>query len=247
MEIIGVILLIVAGICLWVWRRRQAMLTTIGSTETYTAALLEDIYRRVATAVGADALAQRCEVSGVIEMDAPLLGKVSSAMCAAYRFTVSREYEETVTETDPQGKTQTKVQRGSEVIETGDVRTPFYVRDETGRILIDPEGADIEWQNTASVFEPANDPGFARRRTLGVRRTEQALPVGERVFVLGCAVDRGGRPALARGPKGEKMLISRKSERQLITDTERSARNLMIAAAICGALGIVLLVWGLLT
>lgn len=51
MEIIGVILLIVAGICLWVRRRRQAMLTTIGSTETYTAALLEDIYRRVATAV----------------------------------------------------------------------------------------------------------------------------------------------------------------------------------------------------
>jgi hypothetical protein len=32
MAIIGVILLIVAGICLWVWRRRQTTLTTIGST-----------------------------------------------------------------------------------------------------------------------------------------------------------------------------------------------------------------------
>ncbi|GIW02380.1 hypothetical protein [Roseiflexus sp.] len=51
MELIGVVLLIVAGICLWVWRWRQAVLTTIESTETYSTALLEDIYRRVATAV----------------------------------------------------------------------------------------------------------------------------------------------------------------------------------------------------
>ncbi|MFQ3630076.1 GIDE domain-containing protein [Roseiflexus sp.] len=247
MEIIGIILLIVAGICLWLWRRRQTMLTMIGATTTYTADLLEDIHRRVATAVGADALAQRCEVSGVVEMDAPLLSKVSSTMCAAYRFTISREYEETITETDSQGKTQTTVQRGSEVIESGDVRTLFYVRDETGRILVDPEGADIEWQNTASAFELAHDPGFARRRTLGMRRTEQALPVGERVFVLGYAVDRGGRPALARSPKGERMIISRKNERQLIIATERSARRLMIAAIACGALGVALFVWRILT
>lgn len=247
MEIIGAILLIVAGICLWVWRRRQATLVTVGATATYTADLLNDIYRQVASAVGAEALAQRCEVNGSVEADSPLLAKVSGKMCVAYRFTVNREYEETITATDQQGTTQTRVQRGSEVIESGDVRMPFYVRDETGRVLIDPEGATIEWQETASIFEPANDPGFARRRALGIRRTEQALLIRERVFVLGHAVDRGGQVAIARGPKGGRMIISRKSERQLIADTERSARNLLIAATACGALGVVALVWGLLT
>lgn len=44
MEIIGVILLVVAGICLWVWRRRQATLIAVGATATYTADLLNDIY-----------------------------------------------------------------------------------------------------------------------------------------------------------------------------------------------------------
>lgn len=247
MEFLGVILLIAAAVCLWVWRGRRAKLTAIGSTETYTASLLDEIYGRVSTVVGADALAQQCEVAGTVEVDSPLLAKVSGKMCVAYTFNISREYEEPVTETDSQGKSQTKMQRGSETLESGDVRAPFFVRDETGRVLVDPEGAEIDWQETASVFDQANDPGLARRRNLGVRRTEKALLVGERVFVLGHAIDRGGRPAIARGPKNDRMLISRKSERQLIADTERGARNLLIGAAACGGLGLILLIWGMLT
>jgi hypothetical protein len=247
MEFLGVILLIAAAICLWIWRSRRSGLTTIGATETYTASLLDDIHRQITTAVGADALAQRCEVAGVVEVDTPLIGKISGKMCVAYNFNISREYEEPVTETDSQGKSQTRMQRGSETLESGDVRAPFYVRDETGRVLVDPEGAEIDWQDTASVFEQANDPGLARRRNLGTRRTEKALMVGDRVFVLGHAVDHGGRAAVARGPKGDRMIISRKSERQLITDMERGARNLLIAASVCGGLGLVALLWGLLT
>lgn len=247
MEIIGILLLLAAAICLWVWRGRRARLTAIGATETYTASLLSDIHRQVVMAVGADALAQRCEVAGAVEVDAPLLGKVSGKMCVAYSFTVNREYEEPVTETDSQGRTQTRVQRGSESLESGDVRAPFYVRDDTGRVLVDPAGAEIDWQPTADVFEQAHDPGLARRRTLGIRRTEKALLVGERVYVLGHVVDRGGQPAIARGPAGDRMIISRKSERQLIIETERSARNLLIAASVCGGLGLVALVWGILT
>lgn len=247
MTFIGVILLIAAAICLWVWRSRRASLTTIGATETYTASMLDEIHRNVTTAVGGDALAQRCEVAGVVEVDTPLLGKVSGKMCVAYSFNVSREYEEPVTETDSQGKSQTRMQRGSETLESGDVRTPFYVRDESGRITVIPEGAEIDWQETASTFEQANDPGLARRRNLGIRRTEKALQAGERVFILGCAIDHGGRVAIARGPKNEKMLISRKNERQIINETERSARNLLIGAAACGGIGLILLIVGMIS
>jgi hypothetical protein len=243
----GIILLIAAVICFFVGRGESGKLRAMSAADTFTAQMLHDLYARVVAAVGGEALAQPCEVTGVIETDAPLAAPVSDTPCVAYVHTVTREYDEDVTSTDSEGKTTTQTMRRSETIETNERRSNFFVRDATGRVLIHPEDAELDLVEVGKRFDPAK-PNSGRARTLGYRHEVRVLPVGAQVYVLGCVVDGGGQPAIGRGPrdKSYQFFISRRSERDLAGDAASSARWLYYATAGSGALGAVLLILGLL-
>jgi hypothetical protein len=243
----GVILLIVALICFFIARSQASQLQAMNAADTYTAQLLTDFHKQVTSTLGADALAQPCEVEGVIECDAPLTAPLSGMACVAYTRTITREYEEDVTTTDAEGKSQTTTERRSETLENEDRRVNFWVRDATGRALVNPEAAELDLVETANRYETAPAPGFGRTRTLGQRSVEHALALGTKVYVLGCAVDLQGQPAIARGPRDSKakFLISRRSEHELAQSAASWSRNLYYAAAGSGVLGLVLLVVGL--
>ncbi|MFL5801115.1 MAG: E3 ubiquitin ligase family protein [Roseiflexaceae bacterium] len=247
MFIVGILLLIAAAVCFFIARSQSGKLQAMNATDTYSAQLLHDLHAQVTSSLGADALAQPCEVEGVIECDAPLTTSLSRTVCVAYTRTVTREYEEDITETDSQGKTQTRTQRGSETVESEERHTNFWVRDATGRTQVDPEGADLDLVETSNHYDPAASPGRGRARTLGQRSVEQALPIGTRVYVLGCAVDQQGQPTIARSPRDPKarFIISRKSERELAQSAASWSRNLYYAAVGSGVVGLVLLVIGL--
>jgi hypothetical protein len=242
--VFGVLVLIVGGIMLMIARNEQSKLAAITSADTYTSQMIADLHKRVTSSVGADALAQQCEISGTIECDAPLSGPISGQPCVAYTYTVTREYEEDVTEKNSEGKLVTTTKKNSETEKTESKQVPFYVRDDSGRVLLLPDGAELDLVSTGEKMDhPAGSGG--RVRTLGWRHRESALPVGTRVFVLGCLVDRDGAPAIARGPKNGKFLVSRSSEQELAKSTEGSAKGFNIAAIVCGALGALLVVVGL--
>lgn len=247
MIIAGIILLAVAAACFFAARGQMGRLRAMSAADTYTARMLLDLYGRVAGAVGAEALAQPCEVEGAIECDAPLSGPISGAACVAYTHDVVREYEEDVTKTDAQGKTQTETERRSETLVSDSRRANFWVRDATGRVLVCPEQAELDLVETANRYEQAPTSAGARTRTIGHRHREQALPVGTRVYVLGCAVDSGGQPMIGRNPRdaGQKFIVSRRGERELTRAAATAARNFTYAAAGLGALGAILLAIGL--
>jgi hypothetical protein len=243
----GILLLIVALICYFIARSQAGKLKAMNAADTYTAQMLSDLHSRVTAALGGEALAQPCEVEGVIESDAPLNTPLSNTACVAYTYQVSREYEEDVTSTDSEGKQVTRTERGSESLESEDRRVNFWVRDATGRALVIPDNADLDLVEITNRFEAASSPGFARRRDLGRRSVEQALAVGTRVYVLGCAVDYQGQPAIGRSPKESKarFMISRRSERELTQSAASWSRNLYYAAAGLGIVGLLLIVFGL--
>jgi E3 ubiquitin ligase len=243
----GILLLIVAVICFF-WARSQAgQLQAMNAADTYTAQMLGDLYARIASSLGVDALAQTCELEGTIESDAPLTAPLSGTACVAYTRTITREYEEDVTSTDSQGKSETRTERRSETLENEERRANFWVRDATGRTLIIPEGAELDLAETANRYEQAPSPGHGSTRELGRRLTETSLAIGTRVYVLGCAVDHQGQPAIGRSPCDSKarFLISRKSERELAQSAASWSRGLYYTAVGSGVLGLVLLVTGL--
>jgi hypothetical protein len=248
MIIVAIILLIIAVICFFVGRSQAGRLSAMNAADTYTAQLLTDIHTRVTGTLGADALAQACEVEGVIDCDAPLSGPVSGTTCVAYSYTVTREYEEDVTKKDEKGKVTTSTERRSETVQSEDRRVNFWVRDATGRTLVCPDGAELDLAETGDRYDAARKGGAGRTRTLGHKHVEQSLPVGAKVYVLGCAVDHEGRPMVGCSPRDKNLqfIISRRSERELAKSASSTAWGFKVAAGATGALGMILLVVGMI-
>jgi hypothetical protein len=246
MIFVGIILLVVAAGCVFAARGQAGRLRAFNAADTFTAQMLLELYNRVVPALGGEALAQPCEVTGTIEADAPLTGPLSGSACVAYTYTVTREYEEDVTTTDEHGKTTTKTEQRSETASSDERRTRFFVRDATGRILIDPADAELDLADSGTRFDPAQRTTLTRTRTLGHRHQEQSLAVGTSVYILGCVVDGQGQPMIARSPKDgkQKFIISRRSERELAASAASAARYWYYGAGGAGALGLVLLLVG---
>lgn len=249
MIIIAIILLIAAVICFFIARGQKGRLSEMNAADTYTAQLLKDIHTKVTGSLGADALAQRCEIEGIIECDDPLRAPLSGTACVAFTYTIEREYEEDVTRTDDKGKRTTTTEKRSDTMQSDDRRVSFWVRDTTGRSLVCPDGAELDLAQTGDRYDPASGGKSGRTRTLGHRHTEHSLAVGTRVYILGCAVDHGGEPMMCSGPQDKKgtFLVSRRSERELAQSAANTAKGLYIAAGGSGVLGLLLLLVGLVS
>ncbi len=249
MLIFGIILLIIATILFFVARHEANHLHAMNAADTYTAHLLHEVHKKVTTSLGGDAMAQPCEITGTIECDTPLHGPLSDQACVAYTRTVTREYEEQVTEEDADGKRETRMERRSETVESEERRVKFWVRDATGRVLVDPDQADLDLIETGDRYEdaPEANRGRNRSRTLGFRHVEQALPVDINVYILGCAIDAQGQPMIARHPsdRKQKFFISRKSERELAQSAATWSRNYYYGTVGLGVAGLVFMVIGL--
>jgi hypothetical protein len=247
MLFIGIFLLVLAGIFFFIARGQKAKAGKLAGTDMYDAATLQALHERIAGSLGADALAEQCEVSGIIEAEQPLQGKLSGKAVVWYRATVTREYEEQVTRRDEDGKLETVTESGSEQIEAHKEHIDFYVRDPSGRVRIDPDAADLELVETHNSLTSPEEEQIGKRRITGIRSVERALPVGSQVFIHGCAIDRGGEVVIAKHPhKGdEKFIISLRSERELLQSASGTARNMQVAAGACGGLGALLTILGL--
>jgi E3 Ubiquitin ligase len=243
----GILFLAIAIGCFFAARGQSSQMRAMSAADTFSSQMLQELYDRVVPALGGESLAQVCEVVGVIEADVALSAPLSGQACVAYTRTVTREYEEDVASTDSDGKTTTTVARRSETVENNQQRVRFFVRDTTGRVLIDPEQAELDQIETINRFEAAQPKPGERTRTLGYRYQEQALPIGTQAYVLGCAVDGGDQPMIARSPRDlkQRFMISRRSERELTNAATGAAHKLYYAAGGAGTVGLVLLVLGL--
>jgi E3 Ubiquitin ligase len=140
----GGFLLVIALICFFIARGERGKLAVISATDTLDSKSLADLHERVTTTLGTDVFAQVVEVVGTIECDTPLSSPVGGRPCVSYTYTLTREYEEDVTETDAQGKQTTSVQKRSETLQSETKQSEFWVRDATGRVRVVPEGAEID-------------------------------------------------------------------------------------------------------
>ena len=175
---------------------------------------------------------------------------------------MTREYEETVTKQDSQGRSYRDTQRGSETIASTVRSVSFYLEDSTGRIEVNPDGAQIETVKVLNEFRQGQAAGgmisyggfslvmgsqTSNRRTLGYRYSESILPVDQRVFILGMMSDSSGSLILQKPIKSQHpFIISLKDEETLTADAGNSAKTAFYGMLGCLTMGIVLLVIGLL-
>lgn len=238
--IIGVLLLGIGALLLFLKGKSEDKLLEVKATKTSPACDLNDLCQAVADEIGPGGFAQLAEVKGRVECDRPLQGELSEEPCVWYSMNVEELYEETYTETDANGNPVTRTRTGSTTVANNTRSVPFVVRDETGVVAIYPEGAKIEGHQVLNRHEPAQSgagtislgnfsmslsPNNGRRIT-GYRYSEQIIPVGEQLYVIGEASDReDGKLALrSPGEKGKPFIVSVRSEEEVTKGLETAAK-----------------------
>lgn len=169
------------------------------------------------------------ELKGTAEIEEPLTSYLAEAACVQFHWSVSEEWRRvvtyTVTDKDGNSRTETRVESGWTTVASGGLASPFHLVDETGSILVRPEGATIEgravFSETVTAF---SDLYYGKGPSGGVidstgRRmfTESAVPLHAPVFVVGKARQREDVVAaeIAADPSAPMFLISTRSEDQV--------------------------------
>lgn len=268
MIIVGVIFIVIGVVMLMNYFNSKKRLEEMSAAEVSTTASLHKICQGVASEIGKGSFEQKTELKGVIECDQPLESEIAKQSCVHYRMSVEREweedYEEEYTERDSETgeevqKTRQGTRKGSDSVSSNSRSTKFQIRDETGSILVDPEGAEIDVEQVADRFEPHTSAsgtisfgGFSmslgdtgstgRRRTLGYHFREWLLPLNRSVYILGSASDMSGELMIQKPREKEKFLISLKSEEELLTSAKSGMTWGLYGSIVCFIIGLVFVI-----
>jgi hypothetical protein len=178
---------------------------------------------------GAAPFGQPVEVVGTVECDAPLQAPYSETLCVAFDYNVNEEHEQHYRR--PGSIHTHEVEFGGR--DAYERRAPrFFLRDATGRVAVDPTGANLDMVETVSRYEQYTGLGGNEHE---IYRTERTLPLGNRVYVLGYLGNDAGAPVIGRHPseKSRPFLISHKGEAELKASVGRTAYGMYLAAIIC--------------
>jgi hypothetical protein len=169
------------------------------------------------------------ELKGTAETGKPLTSYLAGQSSVQYQWRIEEHWSRTVTETytDSDGKTRTRTRHesGWKTVAEGGERIPFYLRDDCGVILVQPEGAKLD---PATIFEEecgTSDPLYYGKgppeavadSDFRRRFTETAILLHAELYVLGQARERQDvvAPEIAQDRGAPMFLISTRTEEQI--------------------------------
>lgn len=169
------------------------------------------------------------ELKGTAEAEQPLTSFLAALPNVLYNWKVEESWSRTVTETytDKDGRTQTRTrtESGWTTVADGGESIPFYLKDDTGVILVRPTGAKLEladfFSQTVSRFNPlyyGKGPAGAVPHSDGRRRfTEEGIALHAPVYLIGPARERDDivAPEIAANQEAEIFLISTRAEEKV--------------------------------
>jgi hypothetical protein len=213
-----------------------------GAEKTTVAALADELRSREAANGGSSKF---IELQGNVICDQPIEAELSGTKCVHYEIKVVREYEESYTTTNNDGSSQVQTRRGSENVSINSRGCVFSLDDGTGRMEVDPSGAEFHPVTTVDRFEPGETLGSigsfvlseiisgTGRRTIGYRLEEKCLPVDRPVYAFGEASFVGGKLRLTKNQeRGHRFIISAFSGDQLARSAKTASLWLTIASLV---------------
>jgi hypothetical protein len=241
--IAGIVLLVVAVGAVLYARHERGKARKATATETMSCGDIAALSDGVASEVGAGDFTQRCEAVGAAKagphglVDAP-----ESGLDAVWvRTKIVHKYWEMV-ETRNDGRTTRTRQEREETVSENTSTTPFALSDDSGTVLIHPEGADID--RPEQVVDRFEQRSGAERAGDGFLAA--LLRSGQDSYVQGEVADRTGALVFEQPRDKGAFLISTRSEEEIVQGAERNAKIATAGAAVAGVLGLVLLVAGAL-
>lgn len=261
--IIGVVLIGLSALLINLRKKSRDKLLEIKFIQTSSAKDLKELHQSIKDELGTTGgFKQLTEVKGVVKCDKPLTGELSGQPCIFYQMDVSERYEEMYYVKDSKGNSQRRTRTGSASVASNIQSIHFDVEDTTGRITVNPNGADIEPVQVVSKYEQSMQGrnsisfgGFSLnvnrstgdRKILGYEFTEKIIPLDRRVYVIGEATDTSGELMIQRpSEKGKPFIITLKSEEELTKDKEANIKALMVGSILCLIAGLAAIVYGII-
>jgi hypothetical protein len=178
------------------------------------------------------------EVKGTAESAQPLTSFLAETACVHYAWTVAEHWSRTVTEsyTDSKGqrRTRTRHESGWKQVAGGGETIPFYLQDDCGVVLVQPDGAKMEpatmFEQTCGRDNPlyyAKGPASAVMNSDHRRRfVEVGIPLKTSLYVVGQARERRDivAPEIAADAGAPLFLISTRTEEQVSRGMKWGAR-----------------------
>ena len=166
------------------------------------------------------------EVKGSVKSDDPLQTYLTEAPSVWYEWKISEHWKKTESYRDKDGNRKTRTKSGWRTVDSGGSYQSFFLKDETGELLIEPEGAKVDAPSTMSCTCSPSDPlyygkgpdGAIANSTYRRRFSEYSLTPGDELYVLGPAKLREevAQPMIAKSKDARYYFISTKSEAQII-------------------------------
>jgi hypothetical protein len=257
--IVAGVLAVAALVLFVIGRSLRSKVAEISGTETSSAASIAELASAVAKDIGAGSFADRVEVKGKAVALEPLTADFSGTAVVWYECVVTRQWEEEYWETDKDGNRHRRTRSGTDTVSSIRREPLFEIDDGSGRIAVDPRGAQLEAENSWSSFEAAGAgrssmtvgsfvfnalAAAGGRRTIGYRFTERSIPVGRELYVLGSASDQGGRLRIVKPEKG-RFIVSTRSEEAIVKGSKTGILWLDISSGLAAAGAVVALAVGL--
>lgn len=244
--IAAAVALVVAGGLVLTSRTEKAKYQKALLLETSSTATLKELHKVATETAGENSYREVVELDGTAHPGpgGPLTLELTKTECVWYMQKVTRRYKDVYRDSDGNRKTRNK----EEVLTRNRTKDPFVLRDADGEITIVPETNVQSAKKVLSEFREGRDRndgpsisfgglnlnlgGSRDGDTIGFKYEEWVLEPGRHIYVQGEAVDRSGQLQV-RGGK-EKMVISTKSEEEILEEHQRKARFALIGAVVAG-------------
>jgi hypothetical protein len=235
----GAVFALIAGFCFWYRSRKAQELALMAATETSNAV---DVAKLAPGSI--------VEVKGNLRCQSPLTAEFSKKPCIYFKAQIDRE--EVYYTKDSQGRSERKTR--THTVHSNIKYSPCVVEDAGGWVAVSLEGADIEGEQVVNrrETEQRGVAGAILSIAAGsggatLIHTETILAPDIPIYVLGeVQPDHSiGKPA--EKSKNRIFVVSNKSEEERSKSITRTMLWLLIGAVVCGAIGLALLGFGVVT
>ena len=256
--LVGGIILLCLAVGLFIAAQAQKKKAArLRGAELRAAGDLQETAQEISAELGAGHFSTPAMLMGRVECAQPLISPLAQRPCAYFEMRVTRKYEEPYWTKDNQGRQIQRTRTQTETINTNKASTRFHLVDDSGKVLVDPEQAELDHlTQTVSKFESSHQPVAAfgtfslpltgatmGHRTLGYEYTEKILPIDRPLTVIGTFNDKMGEPAM-RHVKGAKLTISTRSQEEIVNSARKTSTVLTVIAGISGVGGLLLTILG---
>jgi hypothetical protein len=186
------------------------------------------------------------EVKGTVELRYPLQSYLNESPCCWYKYSIEEHYTRTRTVSDSKGNTRTETYSGWETVDSGTDRASFNLVDETGKVHVLPNQAEMEGEKVFSQRCSISDPlYYGKGPTISVsgsnhRRkfTESAIVENDDIYLLGSArmSEVAAKVEIAFDEDDDVFMISTKSESELVSRYTWRIWLTAFGIVVCGTL-----------